>query len=1174
MNNDFSSKTTDKRSSVNNTRFADKISVLHVDDEEAFLKATKIYLEDMGEGKLKVDSLINPEHVFKTLQEKTYDVIVADYRMPSIDGLQLLKLLRDQNVTIPYIILTGRSREEVAIQALNLGANRYIKKGMDTESQFTELIHAIQEEVSHMRTQDALRESEEKLRSFTDSAIDSFLLLDSELNIVDINKAGIEINPLVTRKEDIIGKSILEFLPDQMKSSSFNNYLEVVKTRKSIFIEELVPPKLFGDISLAIKAFKVGDGLGIIASDITERKKTEEELRKSKELYRDLYENAPDMLASVDQRTTTIIRCNQTLATSLGYRKEEIIGKPVLELYHPDCMEDAKKAVQSFEKIGEVHGTELQLKRKDGSKIDVSLNVSVVRDEQGNILYSRSALRDITERKQANIALKESEERLKAFIEAAPDNIQIFDSNLNFIAVNKAVENELGLLKDEILGKHYLEVLPNLKGTERYDKYKEVIRTGKPFFLDGLKVVSRFGDKSFSVRAFKVGTGLGMIISDITERKRAEKALQESEERFRAFFYSTTHAIDIWDSDLNLIDCNQAVLDHFSAEISKETLIGKNITEIIPDIKETGMYDKYIEVLKTGKPYHLESFISNPKFGDKIFSVQAVKVNNGLGMITRDITKHKRAEDVMKARLKLEKLMVHLSSDFINLPLEEMDQIITKALKVIAKFAGAVRSSLFLFSEDLQTVTNTHEWCKNPENSQIAILQNIPSNSFGYYWELLQQKKNIIISFETDLPPEAESEWEWIKEHGWQSLLFVPMVFEGRLYGALGFYGEMDEERQWSDDLVRQLLFVATLITNTLERKKMEREVIKYSKQLEIILDNIPGLIFYKDIENRFIQVNQNLADAYNMTKEEMVGKNLFDLHPNDEAQAYWDDDLEVIKRGKPKLNIEETWNTSEGRSWLNSSKIPFKNAKGEIIGIVGFSTDITKHKQAEEDLLFLNKELQDCASIVAHDLKAPLRNITNLSKWLLRDSVDKLSEEGKDNLNLIVKQTTHMNALIDGIYQYSKIDRIHKKITNINLNKLLSDVIKILSPPENIGITIQTELPVLAVDRTHMIQIFSNLLDNAVKFIDKPKGHITIRCEEKRNYWQFSVADNGPGIEEKHFERIFQMFQTLSTWDESKGTGIGLAIVKKVVQMNGGTVWLESTLKEGSTFFFTLPKG
>jgi len=105
------------------------------------------------------------------------------------------------------------------------------------------------------------------------------------------------------------------------------------------------------------------------------------------------------------------------------------------------------------------------------------------------------------------------------------------------------------------------------------------------------------------------------------------------------------------------------------------------------------------------------------------------------------------------------------------------------------------------------------------------------------------------------------------------------------------------------------------------------------------------------------------------------------------------------------------------------------------------------------------------------------------------------------------------------------------------------------------------------------MTQIFTNLIDNAIKFMNKPKGHITINYEEKQSYWHFSVTDNGPGIEERHFERIFNIFQTLRSWDEAKGIGLGLAIVKKVVEMNGGIVWLESTVGEGSTFHFTLQK-
>ena len=152
----------------------------------------------------------------------------------------------------------------------------------------------------------------------------------------------------------------------------------------------------------------------LASADITERKREEEGLKESETKYQDLYDNAPDMFVSIDATTAKIIRCNRAFATAMGYTKEEIIGRPIFDMCHPDCIEDVKKAFQLFVETGEVHDAELQLRRKDGSKIEVSLNVSAVRDDQGNILHSRSILRDITERKQVEEALQVKTKQLSA----------------------------------------------------------------------------------------------------------------------------------------------------------------------------------------------------------------------------------------------------------------------------------------------------------------------------------------------------------------------------------------------------------------------------------------------------------------------------------------------------------------------------------------------------------------------------------------------------------------------------------------------------------------------------------------------------------------------------------------------------------------------------------------
>ncbi len=247
---------------------------------------------------------------------------------------------------------------------------------------------------------------------------------------------------------------------------------------------------------------------------------------------------------------------------------------------------------------------------------------------------------------------------------------------------------------------------------------------------------------------------------------------------------------------------------------------------------------------------------------------------------------------------------------------------------------------------------------------------------------------------------------------------------------------------------------------------------------------------------------------------------------------------------------------------------------------IGGFFQERKQAEQKQSSLLAqlekTNQELNDFAYIVSHDLKAPLRGINTLAKWITADYADKFDQNGKEQLELLCSRVDRMHNLIDGILQYSRIGRIKEEKILVDLNELVPDIIDMLAPPENIAFTVEDELPVIEFERTRIIQIFQNLLGNAVKFLDKPQGHIKIGCVEEdppSESWKFSISDNGPGIEEKHFEKIFQLFQTLSPRDEMESTGIGLTVAKKIVEMYGGRIWVESKVGEGSTFLFTLPK-
>lgn len=229
--------------------------------------------------------------------------------------------------------------------------------------------------------------------------------------------------------------------------------------------------------------------------------------------------------------------------------------------------------------------------------------------------------------------------------------------------------------------------------------------------------------------------------------------------------------------------------------------------------------------------------------------------------------------------------------------------------------------------------------------------------------------------------------------------------------------------------------------------------------------------------------------------------------------------------------------------------------------------------RQKVEELKTVNEELENFAYVVSHDLKAPLRGISQLAHWLSVDYADKLDCEGKEQLELLLGRAKRMHDLIEGILQYSRIGRIKDEKKEVDMNKVVGEAVLMISPPENIKIEVIDKLPIINCGKTRIEQVFSNLIGNAAKYMDKPEGVIKIDCEGENDFWKFSVSDNGPGIEEKYYRKIFRIFQTLAPRDEVESTGVGLSLVKKIVELYGGKVWVESVVGQGSTFYFTLPK-
>ncbi len=294
--------------------------------------------------------------------------------------------------------------------------------------------------------------------------------------------------------------------------------------------------------------------------------------------------------------------------------------------------------------------------------------------------------------------------------------------------------------------------------------------------------------------------------------------------------------------------------------------------------------------------------------------------------------------------------------------------------------------------------------------------------------------------------------------------------------------------------------------------------------------------------------------------------------------------DPEPFRKEVMRLRRQPKSQTSGMLEFKNGAVVEYcskpQKLNNDIVGRVWSFRVVTSAYYAQQEqkrlldqVAAINEELTHFAYVVSHDLKAPLRGIKLLTEWLYTDYADHFDDEARENLDLLQNRVKRMHNLIEGVLQYSRVGRIKEDIVDIDLDALLPEIIDAIAPPEHVAIRIDGPLPVIQCEPTRITQIFQNLLTNAIKYMDKPAGQVVVACTDNEADWTFSVSDNGPGIEEKHFDRIFKIFQTLAPRDEFESTGVGLTLVKKIVEYYGGRIWVVSEVGQGSTFFFTVSK-
>jgi PAS domain S-box-containing protein len=388
---------------------------------------------------------------------------------------------------------------------------------------------------------------------------------------------------------------------------------------------------------------------------------------------------------------------------------------------------------------------------------------------------------------------------------------------------------------------------------------------------------------------------------------------------------------------------------------------------------------------------------------------------------------------------------------------------------------------------------------------------------------------------------------------------------------------------------------LALVLFNQLEQNLRQREQkLRQSRTLlqAVVANVVDGVVILTE-QGQIEGFNAAAVQMFGYELHEVLGHNISMLLADPLTSHCEDDEDQTIAQ---LLKVGQRWQTLGCYKGKDAFPIELSVSQLDLEPqqMIAIIRDITERQQTEAKLqsratelaqlnLSLattnsllherNQELDQFAYVASHDLKAPLRAIANLSEWIEEDLNTQLPPENQMQMQLLRARVQRMDALIDGLLEYSRVGRVKTPAERVDVQALVIEIVDLLSPPPSFQIEIASELPTLMARRIPLKQVLSNIIDNAIKHHPRSDGQIKITVQEQEDSYQFSVSDDGEGIDPLYHEKIFVIFQTLQARDNYESTGVGLSIVKKIVEAEGGSVRVDSQLGEGTTFSFTWPK-
>lgn len=973
-----------------------------------------------------------------------------------------------------------------------------------------------------------------------------------------------------------------------------------------------------------------------ISEDITDRKEKEEKLKRSDQQLNFHLNNSPLGFLEWDKEFR-VSQWSGVAEKLFGWKAEEALGKRYDDwgFIYEDSWEIFEEAIQrAIEKQQERIIFETTNQTQDGVALNCQWYNSILLDEDGKLLSLFSLVLDLTDRYQAQFALKESEERFRAIFEQAAVGMSICDLNGRFFRVNQKLCEIVGYSREELLQRTFKDITVVRDRPENEQHIKQLLNHQLPNYSMEKRYISKTGDIIWvNVMVSLMRNGKNQpnyfiyVVEDITSRKRAEIALMSSEERFRVIFEQAAVGIFKRDTSGNFLQVNQRFCQIVG--YTEPELLKLNLTDILEseDLSKHLAYHKNItkDEIKT---YQVEQqYIRKDRKKRWVKVVVSVVYESEdysqyLIGIVEDIQDRKIAEQELEYRLVLETAVADVSRQFATNDSTDIQEI----LKTIGVAVGANRVFLSCFAETSAKMNMIGEWGDRDPNNGLEKFKNIDANNFPWWMKELQMNHNLLATNIDGLPDEAAAEKNYLKSIGTQSVLAVP-IFHGRmleeldgeiqeiqeidshtsaldLWGTIGLNSD-EPGKNWSNDDAKMLRIVGEMIYTYYSRSQAEAELRDSEALYAGIFDHSAESIFLLQVKPDggliYQTVNPTNERLFKINRSEVIGKLLSEVR-SPQFTDYFLQQVEKCLASQQPINYEETIRLSENHLNLLTTLVPILDSSGKIVKIQGSSRDITQQKQVEAALQEA-KEAADAANQaksiflanMSHELRTPLNAILGFTQLLVRDSNITLNQ--REQMDIILRSGEHLLSLIDDILDLSKIEagQIALNVESFNLWRMLDnlyDMLQIRATAKGLDLNILRNADVpkyIKADRNKLRQVLINLLGNGIKFTQS--GHVTLQVKtltKIRNTedslletvidpqiscrLMFEVADTGPGIDPGELDTLFDAFvQSQSGKKSQEGTGLGLAISQQFVKLMGSEIAVESTLGEGSIFRFDI---